>query len=110
MPHGNFEFKGHGLSYFWLALWTMVITIITIGLFWPWAYSARQRWIAERSYIDGKQLTFKGTGIGIFGTFLLIMLLTIITFGIYGPWAYCRIKRWQFNNLYFAEQGDIEVT
>ena len=56
MPHGNFEFKGHGLSYFWLALWTMVITIITFGLFWPWGYSARQRWIAER-YIDGKQLT-----------------------------------------------------
>ena len=108
MAHGEFEFKGKGLSYLWLMIWTSVLTVITFSIFWPWAYSAQQRWIAERSYIDGKQLMFKGTGIGLFGTWLLVLFLSIITIGIYAPWGYCRIKRWQFNNLYFADEGDVE--
>jgi len=107
MPHGNFEFKGKGLGFWWLMIWTGFLTIITIGLFWPWAYSAQQRWLTEHTYIDGKQLVFKGTGIGLFGTWLLVVFLSIITLGIYAPWGYCRIKRWQVNNQYFADDGDI---
>lgn len=108
MAVGNFEFKGKGMSFWWLMIWTNVLTIITFSLFWPWAYAAQQRWIAEHTYINGKQLMFKGSGIGIFGTYLLVVFLTAITIGIYAPWGYCRIKRWQVNNLYFAEEGDIE--
>ena len=107
MAHGNFEFKGTGASYFWLLIWTNILTAITLGLYFPWAYCANQRWIAERTFIDGKQLTFKGTGGSFFGTWLLIAFLSIITLGIYAPWGYCRLKRWQINNLYFADEGDI---
>ncbi len=89
-------------------IWTYLLTVLTAGLFWPWAYVARQKWIAERTFIDGRQLVFRGTGLGIFGTFLLVIILTIITVGIYFPWGFCRIKRWQVNNLYFADHGDIE--
>jgi len=106
VPYGNFEFKGKGLSYLWLLIWTGIITLFSLGILWPWAYSAQQRWIAQNTFIDGKQLIFKGTGMGIFGTWLLIAFLTIITLGIYAPWGYCRIKRWQTNNLYFAEEVD----
>ena len=108
MASGTFEFRGTGLSFFWLMVWTYVLTVITFGLFWPWAYTAQQKWIAENSFIDGKQLVFKGTGLGFFGTWLVIMIFIIITFGIYTPWAFCRIKRWQFNNLFFADAGDLE--
>ncbi|MCD6335065.1 MAG: DUF898 family protein [Candidatus Latescibacteria bacterium] len=108
MPHGQFEFRGNGLSLLWLAIWTNILTALTLGLFWPWAYCVQQRWIAARTFIDGKQLVFKGTGLGIFGTWLLIMILTLITLGIYAPWGYCRILRWKTNNLYFADPGDIE--
>ena len=108
MAHGKFEFKGTGLGFLWLAVWTSVLTIITIGIFWPWAYSAIQRWIAEQTFIDGRQLCFKGTGVGFFGTWLLIVFLTIITLGIYAPWGYCRMKRWETSNLYFADAGDVE--
>ena len=108
MSEGQFEFKGAGLGFFGLCLWTFLLTLITLCLFWPWAYAAQQRWIAQNTYINGRQLVFKGTGIGIFGTWLLTMFLTIITLGIYLPWGYCRIKRWQVNNLYYANAGDVE--
>ena len=108
MAHGEFRFKGRGLSFFWLAVWTSVLTVLTAGLFWPWANSAQLRWIAERTFVDGKQLTFKGSGLGFFGTWLLVLVLTIITLGIYLPWGYCRILRWQTNNLHYADGGDVE--
>lgn len=108
MARGNFEFKGTGLSFLWLVIWTGILIIITIGIAWPWAYTAQQKWLAEHTYIDGNQLTFSGTGLGIFGTWLLVVFLSIITLGIYFPWGYCKIRRWQTNNLYFADEGDIE--
>lgn len=42
----DFEFDGSGFGYLWLCIWTTVLTVITCGLFFPWAYSAQQRWIA----------------------------------------------------------------
>ena len=108
MAHGQFEFRGIGGSYFWLLIWTSLLTAITFGLFFPWAITAIQQWIAKNTHIDGKRLVFKGTGGGFFGNYLLVWLLTIITFGIYSPWGFCRIQRWIVNNTYFADEGDIE--
>ncbi|MBA7517372.1 hypothetical protein ES705_09425 [subsurface metagenome] len=110
MPTGKFEFRGKGGGYLWLVIWTSFLCLITSGLFYPWAFCASQKWIAEHTSIDEKQLVFKGTGIGIFGTWLLILLLSVITLGIYAPWGYCRLMRWKTNNLYFAEAGDVEHT
>jgi len=108
MATGKFRFTGKGGSYIWLKIWTGILTAITAGLFGPWAYCADQKWIAEHTYINNRQLVFKGTGAGVFGTFLLVFILMVITLGIYAPWGWCRIKRWQTNNLYFADGGDVE--
>ena len=97
-----FEFRGSGFGYIWLLLWTTIVSILTFGLFFPWAYSAQQRWIASNTYIDGRQLVFNGSGLGFLGTWLLILILSAITLGIYIPWAYCRIKRWEIENTHFA--------
>ena len=102
MVEKNFEFKGGGIGFFWLMLWTVVLTVITFSLFFPWAYSAQQRWIADNTYVGGKKLVFKGSGLGFFGQYIIIIVLSFITFGLYGPWAYCRIKRWQVENLDYA--------
>jgi len=108
MAQGKFEFVGKGGSYFWLIIWTGLLSIISFGLLWPVAYAAQQRWISHNTYIDGKQLVFLGKGLGIFAVWLKILLLTLITAGIYASWGYCALKRWQVNNLYFADAGDVE--
>ena len=48
-----FVFVGSGLGYLWLLIWTTVVSIITVGLFFPWAYSAQQRWICANTYVEG---------------------------------------------------------
>lgn len=102
MSNKVFEFRGTGIGYIWLLLWTTVVSILTLGLFFPWAYSALQRWIASNTFVNGRQLVFTGTGIGFFWTWLLIMILSAVTFGIFIPWGYCMLKRWETNNLDFA--------
>lgn len=72
----DFEFDGSGFGYLWLCIWTTVLTVITCGLFFPWAYSAQQRWICSNTYVNGRQLRFEGTGFGFFFQWLLIMVLT----------------------------------
>lgn len=98
MTNLSFEFRGSGFSYLWLLIWTTLLSFITLGLFFPWAYSAQQRWIASNTYVNGQPLTFQGTGLGFLGNWLLIMLLTLLTFGLYTPWAYCQLKRWETDN------------
>lgn len=100
----TFEFRGSGLGYFWLLIWTSVLTIITFGLFFPWSFSAQQRWIASNTYVNDRQLVFNGTGLAFLGHWILILILLIITIGIYIPWAYCQVKRWEVENTDFADK------
>lgn len=100
----NFEFRGSGFGYIWLLVWTTVVSFITFGLFFPWAYSAQQRWICSNTFVGGRQLKFVGSGVGLLAHWLIIMVLTVITFGIYIPWAYCQIKRWETENTVFADE------
>ena len=68
-----FVFVGSGLGYLWLLIWTTVVSIITVGLFFPWAYSAQQRWICANTYVEGRRLRFDGTGLGFFFQWLLLL-------------------------------------
>jgi uncharacterized membrane protein YjgN (DUF898 family) len=102
MTNKAFDFRGTGFGYLWLLVWTTFISIITIGLFFPWGYSAQQRWKASNTYINGQQLVFNGTGVGFLGHWVSIVILSMITFGIYIPWAACQIERWKVENMDFA--------
>ena len=98
----DFVFEGSGFGYLWLLIWTTILTVITCGLFFPWAYSAQQRWICSNTYVEGRQLEFTGTGIGFFFQWLIILVLVTITFGLYTPWGYCQFKRWETENTKFV--------
>ena len=108
MPQGKFEFHGSGLGFLGQYILSLILCIITFGLFIPWAYTTAQKWLCQHTTIDGRPLTFKGSGVGFFGQYLLIVFLTVITFGLYAPWGYCRFMRWQTRNTYFAGIGDNE--
>lgn len=98
----DFVFEGSGFGYLWLLIWTTILTVITCGLFFPWSYSAQQRWICSNTYVEGRQLEFTGTGLGFFFQWLIILILVTITFGLYTPWGYCQFKRWETENTKFA--------
>ncbi len=103
MANKVFEFRGSGLGYCWLLLWTTIVSVLTVGLFFPWAYSAQQRWIASNTYVNDRQLIFNGSGMSFLLTWLIIMVLCAITCGLFTPWGYCMLKRWETDNTGFAD-------
>ena len=98
-----FVFVGSGLGYLWLLIWTTVVSIITVGLFFPWAYSAQQRWICANTYVEGRRLRFDGTGLGFFFQWLVIMLLGFTCPFICTTSGCCQFKRWETRNTVFDD-------
>lgn len=77
--------------------WTILgalVTILTLGICFPWAYCMIYRWEAKHTVINGHRLRFNGTALQLFGNWIKWFLLTIITLGIYGLWVGIKLKKW----------------
>jgi uncharacterized membrane protein YjgN (DUF898 family) len=98
----RFTFDGGAATYVGTALLGILITVVTLGICYPFAVVLRQRWRAKHSYIDGKQLIFTGSAWGLFGNWIKWLLLSIITLGIYLFWVGPRIQKWIWENTDFA--------
>ena len=80
-----------------------LITILTLGICYPWAVCMVYNWEVKHTVIEGKRLEFDGKAIQLFGNWIKWLLLTIITFGIYGFWLGIKLKKWITKHTHFAE-------
>lgn len=99
---GRFTFNGGAATYVGTAILGGLITLMTLGICYPFALVLMQRWKAKHSFIDGRQLVFTGTGIGLFGTWIKWLVLLVITVGIYSLWLGPRIQKWVWEHTDFA--------
>ena len=72
-----------------------LVTMLTLGICYPWAYCMILRWKVRHTVIDGRRLTFDGTAAQLFGSWIKWMLLTIVTLGIYGFWLSIKMEQWK---------------
>jgi len=65
-----------------------LLTMITFGIYAPWAMVKLKQWTYENVEVGGQRgrLTFHGDGGTLLGTYILGLILTYCTLGIYGPW------------------------
>lgn len=98
----QFAFDGGAASYIGTGLLGFLITLITIGICYPFALVLRERWRAKHSYINGQQLSFTGSAWGLFGSWIKWFLLIVLTLGIFSLWVGPRIARWKWENTCFA--------
>ncbi len=80
-----------------LILWrllTSFLTMITLGIAYPWTVCMLKRWEVKHTVINGKRLKFTGNGAQIFGKYILWAVLSVITFGIYSIWLGLGMKKW----------------
>jgi uncharacterized membrane protein YjgN (DUF898 family) len=99
----QFAFDGGAGTYIGTGLLAFFITVLTLGICYPFAYVLRERWRAKHSYIDGRKLVFVGSGLGLFAMWLKWFLLIIITLGIYSLWVGPRLYRWKWENTSWAD-------
>ena len=78
--------------------WTLLgllVTVLTLGICFPFAYAYRVRWECKHTVIRGYREVFDGKVSSIFGKWVLWYFLTIITLGIYGWWNPIRFRKWK---------------
>ncbi|MEX9251562.1 DUF898 family protein [Pseudenterobacter timonensis] len=73
----RFVFHGQVKSYFILCLVNLILSIVTFGIFIPWAWVRHQRYLAENSELNGMRFGYHGRG----GTLLLsgVVLVLVLT-------------------------------
>lgn len=95
------RFDGGLLQLIGWQLLGILITSVTLGIGFPWAYCFVKRWEAKHTIINGRRLDFDGTGLQLIGKWILWILLTIITFGIYGLWIGIKLRQWRVSHTHF---------
>ena len=96
-------FDGGLLQLIGWSLLGALITTLTLGICFPWAFCMVYRWEAKHTVINGHRLEFDGTAAQLFGKWILWLLLTIITVGIYGFWLNIKLKKWKAKHTHFAD-------
>ena len=80
-----------------------LVTVLTLGICYPWAICMIYRWEAKHTVINGRRLKFDGTAVQLFGNWIKWLLLTIITFGIYSLWLNIKLMQWKTKHTEFAD-------
>ena len=85
----------------------ILLTLITLGIGYPFAVCIRERFEIKHTKYDGDELRFDGKGVMLIGKWILWWLLLIITFGIYLFFIPSRIKKWKAKNTHFVNKEAI---
>jgi uncharacterized membrane protein YjgN (DUF898 family) len=98
---GRFRFDGGAATYVGTGILGLLITVCTLGFFYPFALVLRERWRAKHALIDGYRLVFTGSATGLFLNWIKWWALSLITCGIYLFWVGPRIARWKWEHTDF---------
>lgn len=79
-----------------------LITIVTLGICYPWALCMVYGWKIKHTVIEGRRLKFNGSAVSLFGNWIKWFLLTVVTLGIYGFWLGIALEKWKVKNTSFA--------
>ena len=72
-----------------------LVTIFTLGICYPWAFTMIYDWEVKHTVINGKRLKFDGKAIQLFGSWIKWCLLTFVTLGIYRFWIPIKLRQWK---------------
>ena len=77
------QFKGEGRTLFGLTIVNTILTLITLGLYYPWAKVKYLQYYYQNFYMSGDHFSFHGTGKEIFKGFIKAILFIVALFVIY---------------------------
>ncbi|MFN3444772.1 MAG: YjgN family protein [Bacteroidia bacterium] len=77
------EFFGKGADYFSIMIVNWLLTLVTAGLYYPWARAKRLNYIYSQTALNNERFHFAGTGNEMFRGFIKIILFYILIMGAY---------------------------
>jgi uncharacterized membrane protein YjgN (DUF898 family) len=114
----RFEFTGSGTEYFKIWIVNTLLTIVTFGIYYPWAKVRNNRYLYANSMVENKNFEYHATGkqllfgyllaISIFFIYNLLSsvfptaaLLFLFLFFIFLPWLILKGMRFNLNMTSF---------
>ena len=77
------KFHGKGSTYFGIVAINIVLTIVTLGLYYPWAKERYRKYIWNETEFQNTRFIFHGTGKEMFRGFLIAYVFMIVFYGCY---------------------------
>lgn len=105
---GESYFDGGVLGVIGVNLLCNFLTIISLGILYPFGICYKQKWLAKHTIINRKRIIFNGSSLSLIGHYLLWWFLTVITFGIYGFWLPIKMENWKAQNTHIRLKGEEE--
>jgi len=99
-------FDGGYFAYIGYSILVAFVTIITLGIAYPWMCCLFERWKAKHTVVCGKRMYFDGTGLQLVGKYLLWGFLSVITFGIYSLWMSISMRKWIAKHTHYQGEED----
>lgn len=80
----NLEFFGKGSEFFGIIIVNWLLTIITLGIYYPWARVKKLKYIYGQTSLNNERFHFSGTGWELFVGFIKVILIYIAFLIVYG--------------------------
>jgi uncharacterized membrane protein YjgN (DUF898 family) len=79
----SLKFYGSGGALFGILIVNFLLTVITLGFYYPWAKSKRMKYLYAETELDGSRFAFHGTGAEMFKGFIKAIGLLIVVYGVF---------------------------
>ncbi len=97
----RFQFLGEPKEFTILFLKSLGITIITLGIYYPWAIAAIATYIARNALFGNHAFDLRIKAEELFFLFLKGIIFTFLSCGIYSFWFRANLHNFFWNNYYF---------
>lgn len=130
------SFFGEGSRYVGIVIVNVVLTILTLGIYYPWAKAKIRQYLWNETELDGSRFVFHGTGKEMFRGFIIayalvfmlwlfmmiganfgfaglaiaifyLGLMILVPFALFGGWRY-RVSRTSWRGIYMSFDGEFK--
>jgi uncharacterized membrane protein YjgN (DUF898 family) len=103
------SFHGQGKAFFGIIIVNWLLTIITLGFYFPWAKAKTLKYMYGSTALNNERFTFNGTGKEMFVGFIKCIVFYIVIFGLSFLFSYLDMAILGGIVLYFAVISIIPV-
>ena len=96
----RFSFRGKRIDAVLLYVMGGVLSVLTLGLYWPYFKMKSERFWRENSWFGDVQFRFSGAGKDFFKKFILAVILTPLTLGFYLFWFTANLKNYLWSHTH----------
>lgn len=100
------DFKGKGSDFFGIIIVNWLLTIVTLGFYYPWAKAKQLEFMYSSTNLNGDSFSFHGTGKEMFKGFLKAILIFGVLYGVLILFVYLEMP---FIGLFLFYVGFIAI-